>query len=173
MLLFLFIGAACQKDEIEYADESIVISVADIGIAIYKTQNDYFDKISVQYTDDSLINAIPSYTLDDKRVGMDKNGNFILNTRWFLKSGYIVDTESYIHDIYTNITIKEYVEWNDENKVAGWPGSLIEPRIIDENPFTEFYYLDGKNKPIVKFTLGEINDMIENGTLEAVFTKLK
>lgn len=173
ILLFLFIGAGCQKDEIPYADESIEISVADIGIAIYKTQNEYLDKISVQYTDDNLINAIPSYTMDDKRVGKDKNGNFTLNTRWLLRSGYIVDTESYIHDIYTNITIREYVEWNEENNVAGWPGSIIEPRIIDKNPFIEFYYLDRKNQPIIKFTLGEINDMIINGTLETVFTKLK
>ena len=172
VVLFLFLGASCQKDEIEYADESIEISSYP-GISIYKTNDDYFNNISVQLTPEGQPNGIPAYTLSDPRVTVDKDGTVNANFRWRLRSGYIIDKEAYLDYVFTDISVQEYVDWNTVNKVAGWPSNLIEPRIIDKDPFTEFYYLNGTNKPHEIFTIGEINNMIENGTLETVFTKLK
>jgi len=172
VLLLLFTGASCQKDEMEFADESIEISSIP-GISIYKTNSNYFDNISVQITTEGKMNKIPAYTLNNPRINVDKNGTVQMNFRWRLRSGYIVDREAYLNDAFTNITVQEYVDWNTSHGVSSWPNSSIEPRIIDKDPFTEFYFHDGINKTPRTFTLGEINDMIKNGTLETVFTKLK
>jgi hypothetical protein len=168
----MFMGASCQKDEIELADENIEISTFP-GITIYKTKNDYINFVDVQITDDGRLNAIPSYNKNDPRISIDEKGNVKQNFRWRLKSGLILDNNVSIREVFTNITIQEYVDWNTENGVSGWPNNLIEPRIIDEDPFTDFYFLDGMNKIPKTYTLGEINKMIEDGTLETVFTKLK
>jgi hypothetical protein len=172
---FLFmslLGTGCEKDEIQYADEGIEVSSSP-NISVYRTKSDYFNLISLQLLPTGQLNAIPSYTKDDSRIKVDANGKISPNTRWRLKSGYIVDKESYINRVYTNITFQEYVDYNTKNKVAGWPDDLIEPRIIDKDPFIEYYILDGLNKEVKTYTLRDINEMIENGTLETVFTKLK
>ena len=171
-LFLLFMGASCQKDETELADESIEISTFP-GIAVYKTNGSYLNNISVQITPEGKLNAIPAYTLSDPRIVVDRKGNIKVNFRWLLKSGFIVDTETYLNNVFTNISVQEYVDWNTDHGVAGWPNNLIEHRIIDKNPFTEFYFYDGVNKTPKTFTLGEINEMVEKGTLETVFTKLK
>lgn len=171
-LLLLFTGASCQKDEIEYADESVVVDNQP-GISIYKTSEDYFNYVSIKLTLEGQPNAIPSYHIGDPRITVNKNGSIKPNFRWRLKSGFIVDKETYMDEIFTNITIQEYVNYNTENGVAGWPDELILPRIIDKKPFTEFYFSGVLNGPVIEFTLGEINEMIENGTIEQRFTRLK
>jgi hypothetical protein len=171
-LLLSLIGAGCEKEKIDYADESIKVSSLP-GISIYKTRGDYFNLISLQLTSSGQLNEIPDYILSDPRIKVDDNERISPNMRWRLKSGYIVDKESNVNRIYTNIDFQEYVDYNTANKVACWPNNLIEPRIIDKNPFTEFYHYDGLNQPEKNFTLGEINTMIEEGTLETVFTKFK
>ena len=165
-------GASCQKDEIEYADEGIEVS-SHPWITIYKTKKDYINYVDVQITDEGKLNAIPSYNLNDPRISVDAKGNIRQNFRWRLKSGYILDNNVSIREAFTNITIQEYVDWNTAYGLAGWPDSLIRPRIIDQDPFIEFYFHDGLNKTLKTFTIGEINNMIENGTLETVFVKLK
>jgi len=172
VLLFLFMGAGCQKDEIEFADESMEISSYP-GIIIYKTKGNYIDYVDVQITSEGNLNAIPSYNATDPRIIIDANGNAKQNFRWLLKSGYIVDGNVSLKEAFTDITIQEYVQYNSENSVAVWPLDLIKPRIIDRDPFTEFYHLGGIGKEVRIFTLGEINKLIESGTLETVFTKLK
>jgi hypothetical protein len=182
VLLFGLIIYGCQykflpeADKIENVDEitkdSLVISSLP-GISIYKTKEDYFNYISLQVLPDGRLNAEPGYILNDPRIKVDEDGNIKPNFRWRLTSGFIVDKDTYINESFTNITIQEYVNYNTANKVAGWPDELIKPRIIDKDPFTEFYYLDGIGKPVRLFTLKELNDMIEDGILETVFTKLK
>jgi len=164
VLLLLFTVASCQKDKMEYADESIEVSSWP-AISIYKTKSDYINYVGVQITDDGKLNAKPSYDKNDPRISFDSKGNAKQNFRWRLKSGYILDNNVSLREAFTNITIREYVDWNTEHSVAGWPDSLIWPRIIDTDPFTEFYLHDGIGKDVKIFTIGEINDMIKNGTL--------
>jgi hypothetical protein len=171
VLLFLFLGASCQKDEIEYADESIEISF-EHDISIYKTRRDYFNYVFLQITEEGKLNNVPSYILSDPRISVDAKGNAEQNFRWRLKSGYILDKEASHKKVFTDITIREYIEYNSAHNIAVWPDSLISPRIIDRDPFIEYYYSDDTGLPEV-ITIGEINDMIENGSLETVFTKLK
>ena len=174
VLLFIFIGTgeSCKKDEWVLADENIEINSYP-EIIIYKTKKDYINYVDIQMTDDGRINAIPSYNLNDPRISTDKNGYPKQNFRYRLKSGYVLDNNASLNEAFTNITIKEYVNWNTENGVAVWPNSLIEPRIIDKNPFAEFFILDGSKKGGKMYSIGELNDLIENQTLETVFTRLK
>ncbi|MBN1821248.1 MAG: hypothetical protein JXR31_10855 [Prolixibacteraceae bacterium] len=171
VLLLLFIGAGCEKESFEIADESIVVDNRP-GFSIYKTSHNYFNYVSIKLTDDGQPNAIPGYTLDDSRIKVDSNGNITPNFRWRLKSGYIVDKETYFDGVFTNITIQEYVEYTTKN-IGGWPDDLLLHRIKDKDPFTEFYYTGCLNCPLKEFTLGEINEMLENGTIEEHFTRLK
>ncbi len=171
-LLLLFIGASCQKDDIEYADESIVVNNSP-DISIYKTNGDYYNFITITITPKGIISAIPDYTIGDKRIRVENNGEISPNTRWHLKSGYIVDKESHIDKVFTDITYQEYINYNITNNVRSMPTDLIESRIINRDPFIEFYNISGINKPYKEFTLGELNKMIENGTIEEHFIKLK
>lgn len=172
VMFCLFIGTSCQKDKIEFADENIEISSIP-SIAIYKTKNDYFENIRVLVLEDGRVNAIPCLTLNDSRIRVDKKGNIKVNNRWRLRNGYIVDKESSINHVFTDITYQEYVDWNTSNGVNHWPGSSIAPRIIDSDPFIEYYLYYGIGKPDRIFTLGEIYEMIEDGTFKTVFTQLK
>ena len=70
VLLFFFTGASCQKDEIEYADESLEISSYP-WITIYKSKNDYFNYVDIQITEAGKINAVPSYSVKDPRISID------------------------------------------------------------------------------------------------------
>ncbi|MDD3701473.1 MAG: hypothetical protein RBR10_09140 [Bacteroidales bacterium] len=172
VMFYLFIGTSCQKDKIEFADENIEISSLP-EIAIYKTKNDYFENIRGQVLKDGRVNAIPSLTLNDPRIKVDKNGNIKVKTRWRLRNGYIVDKESSINHVFTDITYQEYVDWNTSNGVNSWSGSSIAPQIIDTDPFTEYYLYYGIGKRERIFTLGEIYEMIQDGTFKTVFTQLK
>ena len=172
-LLLLFIGASCQKDDFEVADESIVVDNLP-GVSIYKTNTDYFNYISFKLTSDGQPNAIPGFHLKDSRINVDNKGRISPNFRWYLKSGYIVDTDTYIDEIFTDISIQEYVDYNTKNNGANvWSTEQLLSRIIDKKPFTEFYHMGCLNCPIKEFTLGELNTMLENGTIEEHFTKLK
>lgn len=171
VLLFLFLGAGCQKDEIEYADENIEISSYP-GISIYKTKGDYNDKLTVCLDTAGNITCTPLFGNDPSIVSKNKNGEFRLNRRHFLKSGYITEDIS-LNRVFTDITITEMVKSFTEFDRGYWSPERYLSRIIDRDPFLEFYHFDGIGKEVRIFTIGQINDMIENGTLETVFTKLK
>jgi len=171
LLLFLT-GTSCQKDEIEYADESIVIRVPVPGLNVYKTKNNYIDFVDIQITDDGELNAIPTYNIDDSRILVDKDGKIKQNFRWRLKSGYIIDYGASVREVFTDISIEEYVKYNAENGITHWHDHLIRPRIIDTDPFTEFYHLDRAGH-LEYYTVGEINEMFENGSFKTIFEKLK
>ncbi len=188
ILLFAFIGASCQKDEIEYADESMVVEIgsADPGWGIYKTKGNYFNYISFKLLDDGRLNATPGYTIKDVgipyeenplasyRLKRDKNGKIVSNYRWRLKGGYILDHEASLkHGVFTDISFQEFVDYTEKHNTGSWPDELLKPRIIDKDPFENFYYLSRYGRSPVVLTVGEINKMIEEGTLETVFKKLK
>jgi hypothetical protein len=172
-LLLLFMGVSCQKDEIEYADENVVV-YNNPGFHVYKTKANYFDKVWVEVTSDGKLNKI--LIIDEKNVHLnyklDKNGELQPTYRHLLKSGYIVGGAAQQAQ-YTDITFTEYYNYNKENKVNSWPDELIWARIVDEDPYEELYWMGCLDFKIEKFTLGEINNMIENGTIDSVFTKLK
>lgn len=172
LLLFLFLGVACEKDEIEYADETIIVS-NNPGISVYKMDLDYIDKVWIQITSEGKLNRV--LCLDDNSIDnykLDSNNRLIPNYRYLLKSGYIVG-DANRNAAYTNITFQEYYNYNKKNGVNSWPDELIKPRIVDKNPYQELYWMGCLDCKIKEFTLAQINEMIENGTLEEHFTKVK
>ncbi len=171
VLLLIFIGTSCQKDEFEYADESIIISNHP-GVFVYKTSFDYLDKVWIQVTPDGNLNRILSLTTDDNNLVIDKEGNITPKYRHLLKSGYIVG-DAHEWAAYTDISFTEYLDYNEKNNVNSWPMELIELRIVDKNPYEELYWMGCLNCSIKEFTLGQINEMIEKGTLEEHFTRIK
>lgn len=171
VLLFLFLGASCQKDEIEYADESISISSWP-AISVYKTKGDYFNNITVGLNDKKGISSYPDYNEKSDNVFVNEKGEYNFKYKWLLKSGYIVVQGGDFNCAVTDISLTEYINFNEPFK-TNWDTVMLAARIIDKNPFTEFYFLNGVNKTPKTYSLGEINKMIENDTLETVFTKLK
>lgn len=171
VLLFLFLGTSCQKDEFEYADESISISSWP-AISVFKTNGDYFNNITVGLNDKKGINSYPDYHEKSENVLVNEKGEYNYKYKWLLKSGYIVVQGGDFNSAVTDISLTEYVKFNEPFK-TNWDTVMLSSRIIDKNPFAEFYFLNGINKTPKTFTLGEINKMIENETLETVFTKLK
>ncbi|MFV0267366.1 MAG: hypothetical protein ACK5HT_09545 [Draconibacterium sp.] len=170
-LLFLIIGAGCQKDELDYADESIVVSNKP-GITVYKMNLDYIDKVRIHVTSEGL-SKVP--ILDDSTLNsynIDSKGNLMPKYRHLLKSGYIVGGGTR-NASFTDITFTEYYNYNKEHGVNSWPAELIRPRIIDNDPYEELYWMGCLDCGLKEFTLGQINEMIENGTLEEHFTRMK
>lgn len=170
VLLFLFMGASCQNDDIEYADESIEISSYP-GMSIYKSKSSYKDKLTVCLDAEGNITCTPLFGFDKNIVSKNKNGDFVLIRRHFLKSGYVLE-DVYLDYAFTDITVNEMVETFSEFGAEYWSHERYSERIIDRDPFIEFYHSNVTGRPEV-ITIGEINDMIENGTLDNFFTKLK
>ncbi|NOY96575.1 MAG: hypothetical protein GXO81_09400 [Chlorobi bacterium] len=170
-LLLLFIGAGCKKNEIEIADESIVVDNYP-GVSVYKTNGNYFNYISIKFNDDGELGGTPYFTSQSSGISIDAKGNVSYNRRWLLRSGYIVCSEISRKDVFTDITYTEYYNYCIKNKKS-YTAEMFRSRVIDENPFIEYYYSTGFNKKYKEFTLGEINQMIENGTLEEHFEKIK
>jgi hypothetical protein len=173
VLVLLFIGASCQKDDIEYADESIVL-YNNPGFNVYKTRGDFFDKVWVEVASEGSLNKVLSLDVekDIHNYDIDKKGNLTPKYRHKLKSGYVVG-DANIMAKYTDITFTEYYQYNKENNVGSWPDELIRNRIVDEDPYEKLYWIGCLSCKMQKFTLGEINELIENGTIETIFTKLK
>ena len=170
-LITFFLFSNCNKNKIEFADENIKVNNEPPGLAIYKTNSDYFDYVTILLDSNNNIVMTPAYNSNDTRITFDENGKVIYKLRWRLKSGYIVCKEMSFERIFTNITFQELIEYVDENG-NDIPDIWFEQRIIDKNPFIEFYYLQGEF-PAQEFTLGDINKMIEEETLETIFTKIK
>ena len=170
-LLLSLMGAGCQKDEIEYADESIVVS-NNPGVSVYKMNLNYLDKVFVEVTPEGLNKVL---ALDDKTLDsytMDSKGKLMPKYRHLLKSGYIVGGGSRKAS-FTDITFTEYYNYNKEHGVSSWPDELIKSRIIDNDPYEELYWMGCLGCSIKEFTLAQINEMIENGNLEEHFARIK
>jgi len=171
VLFLLFIGTSCQKDELEYSDESIEISTIP-SICIYKTNGDYTDYLPVGLDSSGNVTFTKVFGNDPLIVTKKSNGSYVLNSRYFLKNGYILEDVN-LDYAFTDITVTEMVEKYLEIGSSYWSNDEYESRIIDKSPFSEFYRYDGRYKPEILYSLGEINEMIENGTLEEQFDKLK
>ena len=173
LLIIVILLANCKKSNIDYYDESKIVNNTP-GLSIYKTNGDYIDFIHFQLDSNNIITMSPCYKpTNSSRIIIDKDGNVHQNFRYKLKSGYIVSNNANISYTYTDITFQEYFDITNESGEWYIPNSLLKQRIVDRNPFTEYYYLNGLNGNYREFTLGEINDLAEEGNLESVFTKLK
>lgn len=171
VLLLLFIGVSCEKDELDYADESIEIPTS-IGLSIYKTKKDYKEFLTVSLDSAGNVSSTPLFGNNPSVVTEKEDGSFTLNNRYLLQSGYVLE-DIYIDHVFTDITVEEMVISFTENGAAFWSPERFINRIIDRNPFDEFYFQKSETYESETITIGEINEMIENGTIENHFTRIK
>jgi hypothetical protein len=146
------------------------------GIAIYKTNGDYFNLVDVGMKGDKFIRTESfwnnRYDTFDKMEVVDNDT--IYKYRWRLINGYVLDKEADYHqDVFLSLTFKEYLA-----KEIGMGKSLshdtLKKYIIDKDPFTEFY--SSKSEPYYSYysiDTAEFNSIIRNGELEKYFERLK
>lgn len=163
-----------NQEELINPNDTIVVSNHP-GVSVFKTNEDYINCVWVVVLSDGQLSSVPAYSLADTigRLKIAENGDIISNVRWRLENGYIVSMEIDLEASFTDITIDEYVKYNTQQGVTCWPNPLIKSRIVDSNPFTEFYHMGCNGCKLKQFTLGQITEMINNGTLEDHFDKLK
>ncbi|MEI7501254.1 MAG: hypothetical protein WCK84_12515 [Bacteroidota bacterium] len=171
VLIIAIILACCKKEKTEPNNQNIVLTTETPGFSIYKTKADYFNCVFVGIDSNENITMTPAYNSNSPFILKDENGNIFYTQRWKLNQGYIVSKEMSFPIAFTSITFQELVEYTDKNG-GDIPISWFNSRIVDKNPFTEFYYTKNLNPPR-EITLGEINKMIEDGTLETVFTRIR
>jgi hypothetical protein len=148
----------CKKNQTvaEKKSESISSTKQITGPAtvIYKTKADYSKFIPVVLSDDG--SKIISYP--DPQDVKDAD---MLRTPSALHQGYWLDNKGIsLKTVFINITYEEY------SKMAS-PPSLQEmySKIIDKNPFTEFYACDLRASFGVNI-IDAVNDMIDKGNLK-------
>ena len=133
-------------------------------IIIYKTNADYSEYVNIWGK-----HHVQYYELSG-RLNFDNNDT-IYRYRWELEQGYIAEGSEIWHtDYFTNITIKEIYRYN-----GVFPSDSLKARIIDKNPFVEFY-VDDKDSfcriPKVE-VIDKLNEVIRNGEMEKYLNRLK
>ncbi len=128
-------------------------------VIIYKTKDDYFDKVPVTLSEDK--SEIASYPgIKDVFLGGEPayptnlNDGFLLDNRG-------VDKNS----AFLNLTYEEYSKLKEVPSLEE-----LNEMIIDRDPFTELYHCGSKfdYKDVVK----ELNEKIDEGKLDS-FEKMK
>ncbi len=138
------------------------------GFCIYKTKRDYFDKVSCCYKEGKIMRS-PVYTVGDQFYYGEKDTVYKCRVR--LCEGYVLDQECSIHDIFLDITIKDYLRWEIQNGMNGMPKEHLSELVLDTDPFKEFWYVKDCNKG--SFTIQEIEKLILDDNLNANFKRLK
>lgn len=174
-LLFALIGAGCKEEEEEedlsYLDNSKEFYPDTFGFTIYKTKKDYFFNVPVR----PMENFIQSYEFNDKSAQITfYNGKYYYNERYRLINDYIVSTMVSSDSYFTSLSFDTYVreKLSDEFN-QGITNAKVISSIIDQDPFTEFYYSDKQIEGKAGFTISELNQLIRDENLEKYFKKVK
>lgn len=155
ILIFLscFINFSCIiNDPIPFESHSF---------SIYKTNNDYFNNVFALVIDDKV-----SYVPD--LYGLVKKDTSVSDTnRIRLTNGYVLDFRASTHEVILSYTFKEYYSLLTSNQKPTI--NEIGNKIIDNNPFVEFYGF--ANDPIIytKNDTAILNDIIRKNELEKYF----
>ncbi len=149
------------------------------GIAIYKTNGDYFNLVDVGMKGDEFIRTETlwnnRYNTFVKMKVVD--GDTIYPNRYRLAGGYSLDLEALVgSDVFLSLTFKEYLL-----KEIGMGKNLSHDTLIkyilDRNPYIEFYRETSNPKtflpPDIEDDTAKINSIIRNGELEKYFERLK
>lgn len=120
---------------------------------IYKTNKDYTKFVSVTLSEDkSKIVSYPS--------PKDVYYKGVLAYPTKLKNGYLLDNRGVTpNSVFLNITYEEYSKLKEVPSL-----SELYSKIIDKNPFTEFYNCGDRQR--FKNEIKEINKIIKGGKLK-------
>ena len=165
LILITFAFTGCDKSE-----------VLGPTLALYKTKADYFEFANTW----GRTNGPTSFDLSDSRINV-VDGDTIYTRRYKMEKGYILGIEISSDEYFTDLTFKEIVAYNEEQKrIHGTStynfhiDSLLE-RIIDKDPFTEFYSDDSRHfeSQLNKENINLINELILSDKVDSIFIKLK
>ena len=149
------------------------------GIAIYKTNGDYFNLVDVGMKGDKFIRTESfwnsRYNTFDKMKVVENDTIYV--NRYKLAGGYILDLEAVeCYDVFLSLTFKEYLL-----KEIGMGQNLshdtLREYILDANPYIEFYSDTSNPKiflpPDIINDTAKINSIIRNGELGKYFERLR
>ena len=162
-IILVNLVSGCSKDNNDLGPKA----------GIYKTSGDYFNNVNTWGKN----HASTSLNSADGRIRIE-NGIPIYCGRIKLVDGYILAMEHTQKDYFTDITIAELVEYND-NHSDPFPQDSIFKRVIDKDPYTEFYGAKEYGFEITrvaeddKLIVEELNEIIRNGEIETYFDKIK
>ncbi len=151
-----FISCKCTKPTKAVASQAVGSNFKTTGPAavIYKTKKDYSQFVPVNLSDDgSKIISYPAPT------DVFYNDTLALPTP--LKNGYWLDNRGVnLHSVFINITYEAY------SKLQNAPSlDDMYAKIIDKNPFTEFYACGLKSSYGEDFATN-LNKLIDAGGLQ-------
>jgi len=150
----------------------------DPPFSLYKTRADYFEYYNVDLDKHGLPKGNRAYSIDDSRIRIIDNDT-VYTFRVRLDNDYVLCGESTVNSQFTDIRIPEMVKLSSEGKY--FSDTELKDRIIDPDPFTEFYSVpstyiyeaSGTISEALLMKAIEINEIIKEGKLEDHFTKLK
>ncbi len=163
IILFFIFPESCNKNkDNRYAYPQYMCRV-------YKTKADYFNYVNTW----TISNNGPTAIELDSRAFSVIDGDTVFNYRWHLKDNYILGAVITQYDYFTNITYKEIIKYNETHDEC-FPNDSLYKRVIDDDPFTEFYvlndvYFDSRDD----YRIDSLNTIIEKGLLEKYFIRIK
>jgi hypothetical protein len=153
------------------SDSTTRISDPTIKTNVYKTKKDYFNYVNTWGKN----NAPSSLNLADSDqiavVGIDT----VYKLRWRLEDNYVMGLAIGDEDFFTDMTFAEIVAYNETYpEKLNYPIDEIFKRVIDKDPFLEFY-IDEGNVFYKRDSsdIAQINQLIKDGELEKYFKRIK
>ena len=144
------------------------------GLAVYKTKGDYFNKAFVFMNSSGIYGKMSFYNPRYNSISRFKitDTDTVYIPRVKLIDGYILDGEHNNDIAFLNLTLNEYLRYEIENGHPPTDDELLN-NILDDDPFSEYYY--DSNSPR-KYELSDtalINQMIRDDELGKYFESLK
>lgn len=163
--------------------------VPDPALGIYLSSPDYFSYFAPSTNESGEVVVTPYFQENDSRIYITETDT-MFSRRVTLSEGYVLSGEIYPEAPFTDVSYKECFRRQDtESPITA---DLLNNRIIDTDPFTEYYYVDvefvtkyrdqfrnlgyssGKEVYLsFQEAAKEINKIISEGNLEEHFTKVK
>jgi hypothetical protein len=141
----------------------------EISHRLYLTKGDYFNFVNT-WGDD---NGPFGLNISDPRIAI-VGDDTICPVRWRLEGGYVYSAlESSYGDFFTDITFAEFVSYYERNKPHSFPLDSFFERVIDKDPFLEYYLDTARIFDYPDDNIEVVNEIIRNGELEKYFKRVK
>ena len=148
---------AIPEPDVEEAPGTV--NVSGPAVIIYKTKNDYYDKVPVSLSEDkSMVASFPAIT------DLYYKGEFALPTK--LNNGYLLDNRGITKDVaFLNISYESYSRLDMTP-----PADLLMQMLLDDDPLIEMYNCGTRNEFLD--IVNELNTLIDKKKFKT-FTKIK